>query len=187
MKNILSIICFTLFTSCVAQTVSLETMSQCNVQAQECPVAMYVKDINNSLNKYIGTWTGSLEGKNYEFNFVKKENIGESQKWDMLVGMLKITNANGVVEFDNSGNTGSEVEKGFWGFNFQKDLKAYMMKFFGNKLGCIDYGFSYLRIKPETPNNMSILFLPDNDIATQDCSNFKTTIPTKKLINLTRQ
>lgn len=186
MKNILSIICLAVFKGCIGQTVSLETMAQC-IPSQTCPNASYVKDINNSLNKYVGTWKGYRDGKNYEFNFIKKENVGENQKWDMLVGRVKITNANGVVEYDNFYKTDSELEIKFGGFNFQKDLKAYMMNFSGGKLGCIDYGYSYLRIKPETPNNMSILFLPDNDITTQDCSNFKTTIPTKKLINLTRQ
>lgn len=162
-------------------------MAQCNMQAQQCPPANYVKDVNNLLDKYVGTWKGTLNSKNYEFNFIKKESIGEAQKWDILIGRLKITNASGQIEFDNFSKTDSELETKFRGFNFQKDLKAYMMYFSGGKLGCIDYGSVYLRILPATPNNMSILFLPDNDIATQDCSNFQSTLPTKKLVNLTRQ
>jgi hypothetical protein len=187
MKNILSIICFTIFASCMGQTLSLETIAQCSFNDQTCPAVTYVKDINNSLNKYVGTWKGSLDGKIYEFNFIKKENIGEKRKWDRLIGRLKITNNNGVLEYSNFDKTDLELEKKFGGFNFQNDLKAYMINFSGGKLGCIDYGYVYLSIKPETPNNMTILFLPDNDITNQDCSNFKTTIPTKKLINLTRQ
>jgi len=111
------------------------------------PPVTYVKDINNSLNKYIGTWKGSFEGKTYEFNFIKKENIGEAKKWDRLIGKLKITNTSGVVEFNNSNSSGSGAEKDFWGINFQKDLKVYVLKFFGGKLGCIDYGYIYLRLK----------------------------------------
>ena len=44
-----------------------------------------------------------------------------------------------------------------------------------------------MNIKPETPNKMSISFYPDNDIVTEDCSNFKTTMPTNKIIYLTKQ
>ncbi|WP_370895282.1 DUF6705 family protein [Chryseobacterium gossypii] len=187
MRNILNIIGFVIFINCTAQTVSLETMAQCNIQSQNCPAASYVKDINNSLNKYVGTWKGTLNGKNYEFNLIKKENVGDTQKWDMLIGRLKITNSNGITEFDNFSKSDIELQTKFAGFNFQKDLKAYMMYFSGDKLGCIDYGYVYLRIKPAIPNAMSILFFPDNDIATQDCSNFVTTLPTKTLINLIRQ
>ncbi|MGI9580708.1 DUF6705 family protein [Chryseobacterium sp. RRHN12] len=183
MKNILSIICLAAFTSCIGQTVSLETMAQC-IPSQTCPNASYVKDINNSLNKYVGTWKGNRDGKNYEFNFIKKENVGENQKWDMLIGRVKITNANGIVEYDNFNTPDTEIK--FTGFNFQKDLKAYLMNFSGNKSGCIDYGFLYLRIKSE-PNKMTVLFLPDYDIVTQDCSNFTTTMPAEKVISLTRQ
>ncbi|WP_123868087.1 DUF6705 family protein [Chryseobacterium lactis] len=187
MKNILSIICFTVFTACTAQTLSLETIAQCSFNDQTCPPVTYVKDINNSLNKYVGTWKGTLNGKIYEFNFIKKENVGETRKWDRLIGRLKITNANGLVEFDSFNKTDIELQKDFRGFNFQKDLKAYLMSFFGGRLGCIDYGYTYLRIKPETPNLMSINFHPDNDIVTQDCSNFKTTLPDNQIIHLTKQ
>jgi hypothetical protein len=126
-----------------------------------------------------------LNGKNYEFNFIKKENTGEVTKWDFLIGRLKITNSNGVVEYNSFNQPESELS--FIGYNFQKDLKAYMIRFSGEQVECIDYGYSYLRILPNTPNNMSILFLPDNDISTDDCSSFLTTLPTKMLIHLTRQ
>lgn len=185
MKNILNIICLMIFTSAIGQTLSLETIALCSFQNQTCPPVTYVKDINNSLNKYVGTWKGVDDGKTYEFNFIKKENVGEVRKWDKLIGRLKIINPSGDIEFDNFNKL--DLETKFKGFNFQKDLKAYMMSFFGGQLGCIDYGFVYLRIKPETPDNMTISFLPDNDIVREDCSNFKTTLPTKKIISLTRQ
>lgn len=174
-----------IFTNCIGQTVSLETMAQCNIQSQTCPQATYIKDVNNSLNKFIGTWKGTLEGKNYEFNFIKKENVGDSQKWDMLIGRVKIINSNGTIEYNNFNRADTETK--FTGFNLIKDLKAYRMFFFGDKSECIDHGDLYLRIKPETPNNMTIFFLPNNDIVTQNCNNFKTTIPSEKIIRVVRQ
>ncbi|WP_157761307.1 DUF6705 family protein [Chryseobacterium camelliae] len=185
MKNILNIIGLILSTYFTAQTVSLETMAQCIPGS--CPTTTYVKDVNNLLDKYVGTWKGSLNGKNYEFNFIKRENFGfeDNLKRDRLIGRLKITNSNGIVEYDNFAKQDNKLD--FYGMNFQKDLKVYLVYFSGGKIDCIDSGYTYLRIKPETPNNMSILFLPDTDIVTQDCTNFKTTIPTEKLINLIRQ
>ncbi|MDA9339700.1 hypothetical protein N9Q68_01880 [Polaribacter sp.] len=32
---------------------------------------VYVKDINNLLDKYVGTWKGTYSGKNYEFKVIK--------------------------------------------------------------------------------------------------------------------
>ena len=188
MKRIYSIIIIALFNiSCIAQTVSLETMAQCSSNPETCPHTTYIKDINNLLNKYVGTWKGNLNGKNYEFNFVKKENFGfgDNLKRDRLIGRLKITNSNGVVEFDNFMKQDNEND--FYGDNFQRDLKVYLMRFAGGKLGCIDYGYTYMWIKPETPNAMGINFHPDNDTVTEDCSNFLTTLPDNQIIYLTRQ
>lgn len=187
MKNILSIVCFVIFTSCIGQTISLETMAQCSNQPSTCPVATYIKDVNNLLDKYVGTWKGTLNGKNYELNFVKRENFGfsENLKRDRLIGRVKITNSSGVIEYDNFIKQDNETD--FFGDNFQKDLKVYLMRFAGSKIGCIDYGYTYMWIKPETPNQMGINFHPDNDIATQNCNNFQTTLPDNQIIHLTRQ
>lgn len=185
MKNIFIII-LTIFTTALnAQTLSLETMAQYDFG--KFPHAEYVKDLNGLLNKYVGNWKGTFDGKTYEFNFTKKENLGENgdTKWDKLLGKLKITASNGVIEFNNFSKT--DDLNYFRGINFQKDLKLYLMNFSGGKLSCIDYGIIYMNMKPETPNKMSISFYPDNDIVTEDCSNFKTTMPSNKIIYLTKQ
>lgn len=188
MQKILIIITIiSLNISCLAQTVSLEVMAQCSNEPSTCPTTNYIKDTNSLLNKYIGTWKGSRDGKNYEFNFIKRENfgLGENLKRDRLIARVKITNSNGVIEYDNFTKQDNETE--FFGDNFQKDLKVYLMRFIGSKIDCIDYGYTYIWIKPETPNQMGINFHPDNDITTQNCSNFQTTLPDNQIIHLTRQ
>ncbi|UKB86314.1 hypothetical protein LF887_11980 [Chryseobacterium sp. MEBOG06] len=188
MKKILFIIIITLSKVINAQTVSLEFMAQCRADPSVCVENVeYVKDINNLLNKYVGTWKGTFDGKNYEFNFIKKENVERGSsgiRWDRLIGRVKITDQNGIVEYDNFNKPDSEANLGD---NFYKDLTVYLTIFSGAKVGCIDYGYLNLRIKPETPNNMTISFVPDNDIVKQDCTNFQTTIPTSVKINLTKQ
>ncbi len=187
MKKIFFIIITALSMIINAQTVSLELMAQCKADPSVCPENFdYVKDVNYLLNKYVGTWKESLDGKNYEFNFAKKENFENeysSVKWDMLIGRVKITNQNGVVEYDDFNKSDHDAN---WGNNFQANLKTYLMTFSGNKIGCNDSGFLYLR-KPNPANKMKIDFYPIADIVTQDCSNFKTTIPTNRIINLTKQ
>lgn len=169
---------------CNAQTVTLETMAQ--YEPGSYPNAEYVKDTNGLLNKFIGTWKGIFNGKTYELNLIKKENMGNDIKWDMLMGRLKITNSNGTVEFNNYNL--AESDNYFRGINFQKNLKFYKMIFPGTtSTGCIDDGTLYIGIKPETPNIITINFLADYDIVKQDCSNFQTTIPAGKSITLTKQ
>ncbi|WP_419870603.1 DUF6705 family protein [Chryseobacterium sp. CT-SW4] len=181
MRNVILII-LTIFSFCLkAQEYPL------NTSPSDIPDNAYLKDMNNELDKYVGTWKGVRDGKTYEFNFIKKENVGENIKWDKLLGRLKITTASGILEYDNFNKTDSELELKFFGDNFQKDLKAYLLYFSGDQINCIDYGYTYLRIQSETPNNMSILFLPLYDITTDNCSNFKTTLPSEKLIHLTKQ
>lgn len=188
MKNILFIILTICTTTFNAQTVSLETMAQCYSNPQTCPDnPEYVKDINGLLDKYIGTWKGTLNGKTYEFNIIKKENVTtefSNVKWDRLIGRVKITDFNGSILFNNFGKTDNDAS---WGDNFQKDLKLYLMRFNGEKINCIDDGYIYINVQPATPTKMSINFHPDNDIVTEDCSNFKTTMPTNKIIYLTKQ
>ncbi|UZT99508.1 hypothetical protein ODZ84_08070 [Chryseobacterium fluminis] len=188
MKNLFLILTLLYYAHSTAQqTVSLETIASCRSNPETCPDAQYVKDVNNLLNKYVGIWKGNLDGNNYEFNFIKKENVErgfDSIKWDRLIGRVKITSQNGSILFNNFNKPDNKANLGD---NFQNDLKTYLVIFSGNKSGCIDSGYLYLRISPQTPNQMTITFHPDFDIVTQDCSHFKTTIPTGEKIYLTRQ
>ncbi|MBE4951051.1 DUF6705 family protein [Chryseobacterium culicis] len=186
MKYVLFILTL-LTTSCSAQTVSLETAAQCRV-ISNCPNFTYIKDSNNSLDKYAGTWKGNYNGKIYEFNFIKKLNLGEDIKKDKLIGRMKVTDSNGTIIY-NTFNEADDTKTKFRGDNFQPDLKAYMMLFIGNSdFACGEEGIVYLRIKPETPNKMSILMLQDADITWGDCPpSYQPTIPYKTSISLIRQ
>ncbi|MPS64204.1 DUF6705 family protein [Chryseobacterium sp.] len=182
---------FILFTvSCKSQTVSLETAAQCMQENPPfpCPNFTYVKDINNSLNKYVGTWEGSLNGKNYEFKFIKKENVGEDIKDDRLIGRLRITDSNGNIIY-NSFTEADDDKTHFFGTNFQPDLKAYIVYFHGPSIGCAEYGDVYLRIQPTTPDQMTAIMIPDNDTTIEGkCPiNFQPTIPYEQLIHLIKQ
>lgn len=152
MKNFKTIlIILALFTiSCKAQTVSLETMAQCSSNPESCPDVTYIKDINNSLNKYVGTWKGNLNGKTYEFKFIKQLNFGveDDFRWDRLIGRIKVINSNGAIILITSMSL--MIMRPFWGRNFQPNLEAYMVYFVGRS-ECVEYGNVYLRMLPSTP------------------------------------
>lgn len=187
-KTILIILA--LFTiSCKAQTVSLETIAKCQQEnpPYPCPDYTYVKDINNSLNKYVGTWKGILNGKTYEFNFIKKENMGEYIKRDRLIGRLRIKDSSGNIVYNTFTQT-DNTKTMLSGLNFQPNLEAYMVYFVGRS-ECVEYGNVYLRMLPSTPNQMTVFFHPDNDINVEgSCPpDFQPTIPYQKTIYLTKQ
>lgn len=189
MKKVLLIMIIALSNLYNAQTqiASIEFVAKCVVDRSYCLEDYnYVKDVNHLLDKYTGTWKGTLNGKNYEFSFVKKEKF-ESEysniKWDMLIGRVRITNQNGVVEYDDFNKSDNDAN---WGTNFQGDLKTYLMTFSGNKVGCNDTGYLYLS-EPSPSNKMKIDFYQIADIVSKDCSNFQTTIPVNKIIYLTKQ
>jgi hypothetical protein len=164
-------------------------MAQCSINPESCPDVTYIKDINNSLNKYVGIWKGNFNGKTYEFKFIKQLNFGveDDFRWDRLIGRIRIKDGNGAILY----NTFNEIDDNntkFKGDNFQPDLEAYKVYFVGNS-ACVEYGDVYLRIYPSTPNQMTVFFHPDNDISEEgSCPpDFQPTIPYQKTIHLTKQ
>jgi hypothetical protein len=158
-----------------------------------CPTTFtYVKDVNSTLNKYIGTWKGVHDGKTYEMNLIKKENVNVDGviKDDRLIGRLRIITAGNLplTIFDNF-NELDDTKTDFFGLGLANNLHHYMMFFSGPLTsGCINYGTVYLTIKPTTPNTLNIFFAGNYDIVEGECpSSFKTTIPEKQNIYLTKQ
>ncbi|MPS75208.1 MAG: hypothetical protein E2590_18985 [Chryseobacterium sp.] len=186
MKYLLSILTF-LTISCNAQTVSLESFAQCSATSN-CPDYNYIKDINNSLNKYVGTWKGIYNGKTYELQFKKILYEDFGIKSDLLKGRMRIKDSNGNITYDTF-NESDDAKTKFSGFGFQSNLKYYMMHFVGNSsFACAEQGHVYLRINPETPNIMSIIMHQDADIVWGECpSNYQPTIPYNTSISLTKQ
>ena len=75
----------------------------------------YKKDLNNTFDKYLGTWEGVLNNKKYNFTFVKftkhLSNRGADQfvYRDELMGKFKVTDlSTGTVVFDNTTFTNYE-------------------------------------------------------------------------------
>lgn len=189
MKNIITILLALLAISCKSQIISLETAAQCT-ESNPCPDYTYAKDINNTLNKYVGTWKGTYNSRIYEMKFNKNLYDDMGYKRDRIKGRLRITATGNLplTIFDNF-NEPDDNKTRFSGLGLTTDLQGYRMIFGGSSPeGCINYGTVSLRINPSTPNQMTIKYWSNNDIVVGECpTTFEQTFPEQQEIFLTRQ
>ncbi|MCX8522947.1 hypothetical protein OF897_03295 [Chryseobacterium formosus] len=191
MKNIITLFVALLAISCKSQIVSLEQAAQCR-DNPNCPRDYnYTKDLNNTLNKYVGTWKGTYNGRVYEMKFNKnlyEDFIGF--KRDIIKGRLRLTTTGNLplTIFDNF-NEPDDAKTRFTGFGLTGNLQSYELLFSGPYTkGCMNSGSIFLKINPSTPNQMRIIYSSDRDIAVGECpSSFTTTFPQQQEIFLTRQ
>ena len=172
--------------SCKAQTISLDQLSQCK-PTKNCPDYVYLKDTNNRLNKFVGTWKGTYsDGRSYELHFTKKENDYTFGKyWDVLKGRLLIKSSTGQELLNTLSVTDDNTS--FSGFYFDENLKKYQLYYSGNA-DCNDKGYVYVSFPdPTNLTQMELVFVQDRDIIAS-CSNaYKTVMPSGKKIILTKQ
>ncbi|MDV3950524.1 hypothetical protein CMT75_18580 [Elizabethkingia anophelis] len=120
----------------------------------------YLKDDTGLLDKYVGKWKGTANGRTLEFEFTKKLEVAgsySSLKKDILIGRLIAKDASGRVIFDTS----NQDEIPLKGFTFTGGLKRYAMNYTGLKLECGESGFIFLTL---TDNILDISFQPLGDI-----------------------
>jgi hypothetical protein len=189
MKNIITLFLALLALSGKSQTMSLEETAQCQANPN-CAGYTYTKDINNILDKYIGTWKGTYNGKVYEIKFNKNLYDNMDIKRDRIKGRLRITITGNtpLTIFDNF-NEPDDNKIRFSGVGLTSNLQSYEMLFSGPfTSGCINRGSIFLKINPITPNQMRIIYWSDRDIAVGECpSTFSQTFPEQQEIFLTRQ
>lgn len=82
--------------SCKSKIIKVENFENYN---SDLPDGAYIKDVNNVLDKYVGTWKGVFEGNNYEFRIIKKteDNLDLKYKEDLLLMRYKITDSSGNI------------------------------------------------------------------------------------------
>ena len=189
MKNIiLVIILFITGVSCKAQTtISLEQAYQYSKSDDGIPETVtYIKDINNRLDQFVGTWKGSYNGKNYEFKFIKKLNYTKyTVKWDKLIGRILIKDSNGNIIYNTMNE--SDDNTMFWGYQLQ--TRAYVMSFVYNSY-CNDSGDIFIEVRKNNSNEMTLYFYKDGGLYNPaKCPNYDTYVPLlpKDKIVLTKQ
>ena len=184
MKNIFLTICVLIFTiSCKAQVIgTLEQFEECSKRPNRgidgCPDLdniTYVKDTNNRLDQFVGTWKGTYGGKSYEIKFTKELKYGDDDiKWDRVFGKVLIKDSKGNI-LHNTLNSQLSDTGLLRGGNFQS--RVYVMGFVANA-ECNDSGDVFVEVRKNNPNEISLYF--DRDKTWYDarkCPNFDTYVP----------
>ena len=130
MKNILKIICFLFFTinlSCKAQIVPLNNV--------DSPNGAYEKDLDNIFPFWIDTWKGTVNNKEYTFQFVKFTHHlktylnGELKYSDMLLVKFKVVDLskNNQILYDDLNSTYFDDYKITFLANFETNYDFYFL------------------------------------------------------------
>lgn len=180
---ILLILSFTFF-NCKSQIVPVEELIQYWDSEDGLPEGTtYVKDVNNLLDKYVGTWTGMYAGKQYEFHIVKiteQSSSGSGIMYDELNLYYKITE-NGVIIEDTTSlmpehqGTPGELTQQVPDFMLATgDLlmnKTYTFNYNGRNADCGQSGTIYISVGwDNNPNKMKLYLLPGGDhISSENC------------------
>ncbi|WP_035669457.1 DUF6705 family protein, partial [Flavobacterium sp. 83] len=164
----------TIAISCKAQTiVPVEKTIDYMIAQNGIPEGTYLKDVNNLLGKYIGTWKGTFENKNYTFIVKKYTCKPQNVTYDKLLIRYLITTTNGVIIEDtrNLPDTSTYVIEGYY---FSKDLTYYVSNYYGKNSGCGQKGTVYIRMKNISNTDMSLTFEPEKILLTEDsCTGLK--------------
>lgn len=183
--------------SCKSQVIgTLEQFEECSMRPNHdegCPDlenVTYVKDTNNRLDQFVGTWKGTYNGKQYEIKLEKKINYKyfptSETSWDRIIGRMIVKNSSGNVIYNSMSKPDKDTY--FSGDNFQH--RAYVMHFVGN-YDCLESGDVFIETRLANPNEMKLYYAQDKDglLNPAKCPNFSSFVsllPTQQM-TLTKQ
>jgi hypothetical protein len=148
------------------QLASCQTILPLNYP-ESTPNGAYLKDINNTYSKYLGTWEGVLNSKKYTFTFVKftkhlyNWNANSFDYRDELMGKYKVVDLlTNTVVYDNTtainfedytiNSANPNVARGLCAFDFtdteancKNGLEFYLVGITGQPNKLRYTGFSY--------------------------------------------
>lgn len=191
MKNIIIVlsVVFGGFSINAQRTITLREAYDYNAKPEGIPEDVsYVKDTNKELDRFVGIWRGSYNGKTYEFRFEKKIQSATSIKWDVLIGRVLIKNSSNIIIYSTLNTPDNETYMD--GYTFQRN--TYMFHFFSVSTDyCNDSGVVFAEIKKDNPNKMRLYFDRDRTLYNPEkCPNYatyQTTLPENIELQLTKQ
>ena len=182
MKNIFLFIAFAAIISCNAQTYPLRTYTN-------IPENAYLKDTNNELPSYEGTWVGTWNNKTIFMTFKKidgKFNSVLKYYEDFLIGKFKIIDSNGSILFDNT--TISDNNSKIDGGGFKKSDGKYLLSYLDMDL-CGRNGYATIQFTDATKTKLEWKFSEGDVMIDSSCFYHDQTWPETlpKNIILTKQ
>lgn len=163
-KIIILLALHSILLSC-AQVYPLNTYS-------EVPDNSYIKDINNELVPYEGTWKGTWDNKTILISFkrIKKyQNYDLNNPYyeDLLIGKFKILNSSGNILFDNTNLPDNNTKIDGLRFINQPNVR-YKLYYFDNDI-CGISGDIYINFMSGNLAQLNWKFVDTTDIITPDC------------------
>ena len=156
--------------SCKAQSiVPIEKLGEYIREEKDVPESVtYFKDINGIRDKYVGTWRGNYNGKNYELIFSKITNKISRTTQDGLIMRYLITDVSGAVLEDTraeSDDSPYTAESSYFNKSY------FVLSYGGRQYKCGQGGQLFVMLPKNTNNNTMELFLtPRQDfILEQNC------------------
>ncbi len=183
---ILLVVCWVLsMLGCRAQeTIPLEEYEDYQDNEIEIPDGAYIKDINGLLDKYVGTWKGSHEGKNFEFIIWKNTVSFLDISMDELLMKYKITDSSGVIVADNTWVTSRGLlVKGAY---LAKTKTYYVLDYYGFEGRCGQNGYVLIEVFG-TNNDQMKFFLEVQGERAHDCTEAAEQVLPTESITLTKQ
>jgi hypothetical protein len=163
MKKIFYLTTMILITiSCNAQTYPLRTFI-------DIPENSYLKDTNNELQYYGGTWKGEWNGKKIYLTFNKITNqYDDTFKYyrDFLVARFKVTDLNGSVLYDNTNLPDNNVK--IQGLKFRKLDDKYSFIYIDEDL-CSRSGNILINFTDSTKTKLEWKYSQSENWINKDC------------------
>ena len=169
MKNIFLFILVSITISCGAQTYPLRTYTT-------VPANAYIKDQNNELIPYEGTWKGAWNGKTI-FIYLQKVKAYfthlENNPYynDVLKGKFKVLDTSGNILYDNT-NLSDDKTK-IWGSGFRLIDNKYSLIYVDPDL-CNTAGNIIINFTDSTKTKLNWKFNKRSNMITTDCQYYNT-------------
>ena len=174
MKNIINIIVVLSFYSCFAQNIQLAGVvpleeyynykTDDNLKLSD---VNYFKDVNNHLDKFVGTWTGSYDNKTLTLNISILEQVeGLGLAFDELLIKYKIEEDNGNVLI-NTLDMFDSYKYHMSGKFFADTTSVYLANYYGEQVECNQKGYAIFDFI--NSNTINFWIAPSNDMIGPEC------------------
>ena len=150
---------FMIALSCKAQgIVAVEKNYYFRDNNKGIPSGTYLKDVNNLFDKYVGTWKGTYNNREYTFYITKYTDYRKDVTEDEILVRYLITNPDGSVVEDIRSDT-DDGDYIISGDMFSKNADYYYMIYAGREAHCGQTGTLVLR--PKSPTLLKVSLIPE--------------------------
>ena len=172
MKNLILLLLLTFFNlNCKSQTIiPIEKVIEYKYLKKDFPKNSYLKDVNNKLDIYTGTWKGTYGDKIFLLTFTKHTDVRENIKEDVLLMRYLITTDKGILLEDTRFLTDSDpfIVQGYY-----IEKSTYAMTYGGRNAKCGQTGTIFIDFLKDTNKSKMTLFLEPEQmmISYDECPN----------------